>query len=125
MLVEMAGIGFFGYMVGTFQSLIQGFKEKNQNNEQKEFVNLWLIQLDKARKSVILSRSIFGGVRDFYGQKFRYDVSIVQDCIFFEQLKPRLQRQVLDSSFKNFYQTFKHIFEDCEIEFQRKIFSSA
>lgn len=29
----MAGIGFFGYMVGTFQSLIQGFKEKNQNNE--------------------------------------------------------------------------------------------
>lgn len=84
MLVEMAGIGFFGYMVGTFQSLIQGFKEKNQNNEQKEFVNLWLIQLDKARKSVILSRSIFGGVRDFYGQKFRYDVSIVQDCIFFE-----------------------------------------
>jgi hypothetical protein len=29
MLVEMAGIGFFGYMVGTFQSLIQGFKEKN------------------------------------------------------------------------------------------------
>ena len=88
-------------------------------------LTLWLIQLDKARKSVILSRSIFGGVRDFYGQKFRYDVSIVQDCIFFEQLKPRLQRQVLDSSFKNFYQTFKHIFEDCEIEFQRKIFSSA
>jgi potassium channel len=27
MLVEMVGIGFFGYMVGTFQTLIQGFKQ--------------------------------------------------------------------------------------------------
>ena len=29
MLVEMFGIGFFGYMIGTFQSLIQGFRQKD------------------------------------------------------------------------------------------------
>jgi hypothetical protein len=34
MLVEMVGIGFFGYMVGTFQSLISGFKMKDQSAEQ-------------------------------------------------------------------------------------------
>jgi len=33
MMVEMVGIGFFGYMVGTFQNLISGFKMKDQNAE--------------------------------------------------------------------------------------------
>lgn len=34
MIVEMVGIVFFGYMIGTFQTLIQGFRVNDQNAEQ-------------------------------------------------------------------------------------------
>ena len=95
-------------------------------------IDLWLIQLDKARKQVILDKSIFSGVRDFYSQQFKFDASIVykdksfgDTCSFFEQLKPRLQRAVLDAIFQNFTLTFSHIFQDCGTEFQREIFYSA
>lgn len=33
MLVQMIGIGFFGYMVGTFQKLILGFQQIDYGNE--------------------------------------------------------------------------------------------
>ena len=39
---------------------------------------------------MILPRSTFGNVRDFYLAQFRHDASMVQDTLFFEQLKPRL-----------------------------------
>lgn len=42
--------------------------------------------------------------------------------MFFDQLKPRLKKNVLDAIFKNFYSTFHSIFEGCGIEFQRQIF---
>jgi len=66
----------------------------DQKEEQQELINLWLISLDKARKSFILPRPYFVSVKDFYAQKFKYDAKIVHECIFFEQLKPRLQREI-------------------------------
>ena len=122
MFVEMVGIGFFGYMVGTFQSLIQGFKQKDLSAEQQELIDLWLIQLDKARKSVILYKSIFNQVKEYYSLKFKYDTKKVHECIFFEQLKPRLQNLVFDSVFKNFKTQFQMIFEDIDPGFQRALF---
>lgn len=50
---------------------------------------------------------------------------MVQNTPFFEQLKPRLKKQVLDAIFKNFYEIFRHIFEDCGNEFRREIFCNA
>lgn len=47
--IEMIGIGIFGYMTGLIQTLFIGLKVKDQNEENQEFVNLWLIQLDKAK----------------------------------------------------------------------------
>lgn len=117
MLVEMIGIGFFGYMIGTFQQLLQGFRVKDLKAEKQDEIDLWLIQLDKARKSVILSKSIFKEVRYFYAQHFKYDAIHVRETVFFDQLKPRLKKNVLDSIFKNFYSTFYNIFEGCGLDF--------
>lgn len=43
MFVEMVGIGFFGYMIGTFQSLLQGFAVKDLKAEKQDEIDLWLI----------------------------------------------------------------------------------
>ena len=40
-------------------------------------------------------------------------------------MKPRLKKAVLDSIFKNLYKTFQDIFEGCDPDFQRDIFSNA
>lgn len=42
--------------------------------------------------------------------------------LYFDQLKPRLQKLVLDSIFKNYYNAFKYIFEDIGHDFQRVLF---
>ena len=44
------------------------------------------------------------------------------DNELFHQMKPRLQKVILDSVFSPFYKTFETIFEGCEISFQREIF---
>ena len=59
MLIEMMGIGVFGYMIGTIQTLFIGFGPKDQNAEQMELVELWLIQLDKAKPQTLLSKKVF------------------------------------------------------------------
>lgn len=46
MIVEMIGIGFFGYMIGTFLSLLTGFAVKDLKAEKQDEIDLWLIRLD-------------------------------------------------------------------------------
>ena len=99
MLIEMMGIGVFGYMIGTIQTLFIGFGPKDQNAEQMELVELWLIQLDKAKPQTLLSKKVFQDVRDFYRKKFNYETNIIRENVLYDQLKPRLQRVVLDSVF--------------------------
>lgn len=43
----------------------------------------------------------------------------------FHQLKPRMQKLILDSVFSQFYKTFEIVFEGCEHEFQRELFMHA
>ena len=65
-VIQMVGIGFFGYMVGIFQTIISGLKPKDQQAVEQEFIDLWLIQLDKLRNNFYLPKNIFGGVKEFY-----------------------------------------------------------
>ena len=44
----MIGIAMFGYMTGTFQTLLLDFKVKDQLAEQQEQIDHWIMQLDKA-----------------------------------------------------------------------------
>lgn len=105
--------------------MLKGFRVKDLKAEYQDEIDLWLIQLDKARKSVILSKSIFKEVRNFYSYHFRYDAVLVRDTPFFDQLKPRLKKAVLDTVFHHFYQSFHNIFEGCGIDFQRDIFNNS
>lgn len=98
-MVEMIGIGFFGYMIGVFQNLLSGFSQKDQNSEQQDRIDLWLVTLDRAKAHRYLSRSIFKQVKDFYREKLKFDTSYAFDTVFFEQLKPRLKRLILEHIF--------------------------
>ena len=48
MFLQMIGIAMFGYMTGTFQTLLLDFKVKDQLAEQQEQIDHWIMQLDKA-----------------------------------------------------------------------------
>lgn len=50
---------------------------------------------------------------------------LVRETQFFDQLKPRLKKAVLDTVFNHFYQTFHCIFEGCGLDFQRDIFNNS
>lgn len=56
MLIEMLGIGIFGYMTGLIQTLFIGLGSKDLGEENQELINLWLIKLDKAVPEKILSK---------------------------------------------------------------------
>ena len=47
------------------------------------------------------------------------------DNELFGQLKPRLQRLILDQVFNQFYNQFKIAFDDCENEFKRELFMNS
>ena len=49
----------------------------------------------------------------------------IQQHEFFNQLKPRLQNEVLDKIFKNYYNLFENIFSECEKRFVRKIIKNS
>lgn len=66
MLLEMLGIGIFGYMTGLIQTLFIGLGAKDLGEENQELVNLWLIKLDKAVPEKLLSKLVFEDVRRFY-----------------------------------------------------------
>ena len=66
MVVEMVGICFFSYMIGTVQSLIQGITEEDFQTQQEEKLDHWLMSLDKAVEQRTLISSVFLGVRNFH-----------------------------------------------------------
>lgn len=116
----MLGIGVFGYMIGTIQTLFIGFQAKDQTAELEEMINLWLISLDKMMPE-LLSKKVFKDVRDFYVKKQKIETQLVLKNQFFNKLKPRLQTIIIDAVYKLKYEHFKNIFEGCSTGFQREI----
>ena len=80
---------------------------------------MWLIGLDKARKKLLLPKSIFVQVRNFYQAKFNNQAVDILDTTFYSQLKPRLKQSVVDEIFAKFYLLFHEIFDGTERKFQR------
>jgi len=79
---------------------------------------MWLIKLDKAKPQVILSRKVFEDVRDYYVKKFKQDTtSVLFDRDFFNQIKPKIKKTLIDLVNNQNYQHFKCIFEDCSKDF--------
>lgn len=50
----MIGIGFNGYMIGTFGSLFANIAQIDQLDDQNERIDHWLIAIDKARIDKII-----------------------------------------------------------------------
>lgn len=69
----MLGIGVFGYMIGTIQTLFIEFKVKDPKTEIYTIIDLWMMQLDKAMPHTLLQKKIFKDVRDFYVKKLKHD----------------------------------------------------
>lgn len=123
MLVQMIGIGFFGYMVGTFQKLILGFSQIDYGNEQQEKVKFWLLQLDKTMAFSPLPQNIYKEVTEYYYQQFKWDTKYAYENPLFDMLKPRLQQSVKDIIFRTYLSTFKIILEGLEPNFHRNLFT--
>ena len=74
----MVGICFFGYMIGTFQTLISSFGATDHFAEQKEALDLWLMKLDKATSDRDLISQVYTCVKDYYNSKFKFDAMTIQ-----------------------------------------------
>ena len=62
MMVEIVSFCFFGYILGTFQSLIQSFGSNEMQVETKEKIDHTMMRLDQAVKKHVLLPSIYIGV---------------------------------------------------------------
>lgn len=123
LVLEVFGIGFFGYMTGTIQTVLLGLQNPDQLAEQQSKIHHFLIALDKSIKSSMPS-VIFQGVENYFNLKFKNDPMMVQHTELFQQLKPRLRMQILDTVFKNFYSIFNDSVGDFDKGFQRDLFSN-
>lgn len=92
LIVQMCGIGIYGYMIGTIQTLFMDIGQDDPLTEQQEMINLWLVKIDRSKPSVILSKKVFSDVRDFYMKKFKHETKLVVEDPdqFFTRLKPRI-----------------------------------
>lgn len=69
----MVGIGFNGYMIGTFGSLFASIVSSDQLDDHNERIDHWLIAIEKARQDIYLPRNIIEGIRNYHANKFKYD----------------------------------------------------
>jgi hypothetical protein len=74
--------------------------------ELQESINLWLVKIDRSKPTVILSKKVFDDVRDFYIKKFKHEIKLVVDDPehFYDRLKPRLKKMILDMMFQSKYE---------------------
>lgn len=82
------------------------------------------MKLDKSTTDRNLITSVYSFVKDFYNQKYKHDAMMIQRTDFFQKLKPRLQKECLDTIFKNYYDIFEYAFEECDDGFRREVIAS-
>ena len=71
-LVEMLGIGIFGYMTGMIQDFMSQITEADPSTQYQDRVMTWLVALDKQRSNPI-EKEVFQDVRDYYDNAYKYD----------------------------------------------------
>ena len=83
MLVELVGMCFFGYMMGTFQELLAHISDIDPSTEIQDKLDHNLMKLDKTIKDKVVIPSIYFGVKDFVDQKYKLDAMDIQNAEFF------------------------------------------
>ena len=73
-LVEMLGIGIFGWMTGMIQGVMMRITEADQSTQYQDRIMLWLVALDKVKANPI-EKDVFQDVRDYYDAAYKYDTT--------------------------------------------------
>ena len=69
MVIELIGIGFFGYLMGRINRVVALLNTKNDiKKERKEYLESFLLQLDRANKKRPLNSSFIEVIWQFYDQ---------------------------------------------------------
>lgn len=70
-MVEMVGMCFFGWMMGTFQQLIQDLGADDLFVVEKDKFDLWLIKLNMIVKDRSLDPILFTGMQECFQARFK------------------------------------------------------
>lgn len=100
MLVELIGIGFFGYLIGKMNSLFVKIDTIGELKEEMEdTINFWLIKLNKSNNDRLLSLDFFNDTQRFFLNLWDKDYTSITTHIFYKELKPQLKRELIDQLF--------------------------
>ncbi|CAI2363314.1 unnamed protein product [Moneuplotes crassus] len=122
MSVKFIGIGFFGYIIGNINFLIGQVDSIEELEEEKdEQNNLWLIRLARANASKVLTNDYYEHILSFFTTYWNLDYYLLRENEFFNQLKPRLQKEVANICFEPVYNRFEGFFSGLEESFKREI----
>ncbi|CAI2369324.1 unnamed protein product [Moneuplotes crassus] len=122
MLVQVLGIGFFGYTIDSISKMmgqidsISEFQEQEEENQ-----NIWLMKLGRSNKDKILSRHYYDQANSFFSNYWSMDYTTLKNNEFYIQLKPRLQIEVDNICFEEIYERFEGFFKDTDDGFRREI----
>lgn len=87
MVIELLGIGFFGYLIGRLNTLLKLVDMKQEvHSERKESLEKFLIQLDRASKERSLNSCYVANIEQFFGLYWKANHQTILDQEFFMQL---------------------------------------
>ena len=67
LLVEIFGMGFFGYLTGTLQQIMLNLGQEDPKSIQDESIDYWLMSISRVhQREKLLPSYIFTGVRQFF-----------------------------------------------------------
>ncbi len=87
MVIELLGIGFFGYLIGRLNTLLKLVDIKDEvHTFRKEGLEKFLIQLDRASKKRSLNSIYVSNIEEFFGLYWKANHSTILEEEFFMQL---------------------------------------
>jgi hypothetical protein len=94
-ILELCGIGFFGYIIGNINSTIVNSDSIAVLKEAKdEQVNIWLMRLQRAYKERIINHEYYLHTSSFFSKLWDKDYHTVRKSDLFKKLKPQLQNEL-------------------------------
>ncbi len=94
--IELIGIGFFGYLMGRINRVVALLNTRNDiKKERKEYLESFLLQLDRANKKRPLNASFIEVIWQYFDKYWTKNQVSIQDGEFFKQIPPQLQNEVL------------------------------
>lgn len=121
-VIEFIGVQFFGYIIGNISRIID---QDDSITELKELyqkdVYLWIVKLAKSNKEKAMAQDYYSQTDDYFMGMWDKDHFKLKSDPIFNQLKPKLQVELMDVIFKNIYSNFHIFFKDLEEGFRREI----